>query len=715
MRYKQIFFTFAWLLAFSGGHSQAKIDSLQKVLLATKADSNRVKTLNALSSEFLNAYDDSLGIQYAQQALALGEKIDFKSGIGDALRFIGWAFEERSDPRNALQYHLRSLKIFEEINNPDMIVLMNYSVGNIYIDIDDYGSASQYFFAGLKTAEKMANKQSIARGLQSLGVLYANMGDHPEALKMFSKALDFAIADGDKISIAMNQYSIGDAYFELGDYQNALKYDSLALLGFNEVGLREGTAAVTMSVGKVYFMQGQELLAKGATKDARTKFLDAEKNCLEALQVFESKEVGSVTGKVNSYISLGRIYTQLKQLDKARSYLEKCLALAKATGNKFEMRDSYLGFARVDSIEGDYAAAFENYKLFVLYRDSMSNQETTRKTLSTKQQYETEKNEAMAILARERAKNRQLILTISLIIVAIVFLLLYYLQYRNNKQKQKANLLLQAEKTKVEEALTNLKTTQTQLVQSEKMASLGELTAGIAHEIQNPLNFINNFSEINKELIAEIKSKKSTLNTEQLDDLLDDIARNEEKINHHGKRADSIVKGMLQHSRKSDGKKEATDINALVDEYLRLSYHGLRAKDKSFNASFHTDLDDTIGKVPVVPQDIGRVILNLLNNAFYAVNEKKKQEPVNFNPSVNVSTRKTGDAITITVSDNGPGIPPHIAEKIFQPFFTTKPAGQGTGLGLSMSYDIITKGHDGKLTVGSEPGKGSSFIIELPM
>jgi signal transduction histidine kinase len=252
------------------------------------------------------------------------------------------------------------------------------------------------------------------------------------------------------------------------------------------------------------------------------------------------------------------------------------------------------------------------------------------------------------------------------------------------------------------------------------MASLGELTAGIAHEIQNPLNFVNNFSEVNKELLEELEGERSKVRSErdeQLeDDIIKDLKENEEKINHHGKRADAIVKGMLQHSRASSGQKEPTDINKLADEYLRLSYHGMRARDKSFNAEIKTDFDESIGKINVVPQDIGRVLLNLINNAFYAVNEKKKSyklSAMSYEPLVSVETKKLNDKIEIRVSDNGNGIPQNIVDKIFQPFFTTKPTGQGTGLGLSLAYDII-KAHGGEIKVETKGGEGSEFIILLP-
>jgi signal transduction histidine kinase len=279
--------------------------------------------------------------------------------------------------------------------------------------------------------------------------------------------------------------------------------------------------------------------------------------------------------------------------------------------------------------------------------------------------------------------------------------------------------------TQLNQSMLHLKETQKQLIQSEKMASLGELTAGIAHEIQNPLNFVNNFSEVNAELIDELNAerlKPKAQRDEQLEnEILNDLKENEQKINHHGRRADAIVKGMLQHSRKSTGQKEPTDINALTDEYLRLSYHGLRAKDKTFNATMNTDFDESIGKINVIPQDMGRVILNLFNNGFYAVSEKKKAESrklkaekQQYEPTVSVCTQKVDGHISIRVKDNGIGIPQNALDKIFQPFFTTKPAGEGTGLGLSLSYDII-KMHGGDLKVESKENEGTEFVIELPV
>ena len=325
-----------------------------------------------------------------------------------------------------------------------------------------------------------------------------------------------------------------------------------------------------------------------------------------------------------------------------------------------------------------------------------------------KQKSEQEKKDAVA----RRTRNLQYVAIGAMLLLGVFLCYGYIIKNRDKK--------------KIEKAYADLQSAQSQLVQSEKMASLGELTAGIAHEIQNPLNFVNNFSEVNSELIGELVDEVDKGNTAEVKLLAADIRENSDKIKHHGKRADAIVKGMLQHSSSGSGKKEPTDINALADEYLRLAYHGLRAKDSSFNATMKTDFDPSIGNISIVPQDIGRVILNLISNAFYACTERSRstapQPPkVGFSdpdyrhvPTVWVSTKRETDKVIISVRDNGPGIPAEIRDKIFQPFFTTKPTGQGTGLGLSLSYDIV-KAHGGELKVETTEGEGSGFIITLPV
>ena len=417
------------------------------------------------------------------------------------------------------------------------------------------------------------------------------------------------------------------------------------------------------------------------------------------------------------YVNLAQSFLGKQQFDSTIHYANIVLALSKQHNYTNQLLAGYECLFGIYEKKGNSDSAFKYFKLATQTKEQLFSAQKARdiKAINLREQARQQKAEQ----DKMAYKNRIRIYALSgglLAILIIAFILL-----KNNRQKQKANVELQKQKVKIESTLTELRSTQQQLIQSAKMASLGELTAGIAHEIQNPLNFVNNFSEVNKELIDEVKSQipkafGTKLESEELDDLINDIYQNNEKINHHGKRADTIVKNMLQHSGTSSGKKEPTDINALADEYLRLAYHGLRAKDKSFNTTTKTEFDNNIGKINVVPQDLGRVILNLINNAFYAVNEKQKQNLNDgYEPTVTVSTTKQNGKVEVRINDNGNGIPQKLLDKIFQPFFTTKPTGQGTGLGLSLAYDIITKGHGGELKVETKEGTGSAFSIFLPI
>ncbi len=319
-----------------------------------------------------------------------------------------------------------------------------------------------------------------------------------------------------------------------------------------------------------------------------------------------------------------------------------------------------------------------------------------------------------------------------------VLILISLILWRNYRQQRQVNTQLKAlnerviqqneeitnQRDDLSKTLADLRTTQTQLIQAEKMASLGELTAGIAHEIQNPLNFVNNFAEVSTELVVELEAEQQQPDRDPAlaAELLGDVKQNLQKIAHHGGRASAIVRGMLEHSRRATGEKRPTDLNALADEYLKLAYHGLKARDKSFNAKLETDFAGDLGMIELVPQEIGRVLLNIYNNAFYAVQQQSKnltglkdlQGLTSYQPTVTVSTVQVNRQVEIRVSDNGTGIPDAVKAKIFQPFFTTKPTGEGTGLGLSLSYDIVTKGHGGSLTMESQEGKGTTFLIQLP-
>ncbi len=415
-------------------------------------------------------------------------------------------------------------------------------------------------------------------------------------------------------------------------------------------------------------------------------------------------ELNNLAGVWPNYNELAEFYLEHGDKDSSLIYAKKMTEVIQSLGDRTLLGYCYDLLYRSYKLRNQFDSAFKYQGLALVTKDSLNREEI--KNLSAFQNLSFNEQLRLKQLEEDRVTERNRVRTYLLLGGIAVLLLLAIIFYRNNRQKNKA-------KIKIEQAYDNLKATQQQLIQSEKMASLGELTAGIAHEIQNPLNFVNNFSEVNKELLAEMNEEIEKGNYSEVKTIAKDITDNEDKIIFHGKRADSIVKGMLQHSRSSSGVKEPTDINALADEYLRLAYHGLRAKDKSFNAAMKTDLDESIGNINIIPQDMGRVILNLITNAFYVVDEKKKQIGDGYEPTVSVSTKKMNGKVEIKVADNGNGIPQKVLDKIFQPFFTTKPTGQGTGLGLSLSYDIV-KAHGGELKVVTKEGEGSEFIIQLP-
>jgi len=382
-----------------------------------------------------------------------------------------------------------------------------------------------------------------------------------------------------------------------------------------------------------------------------------------------------------------------------------------------ELVDFYKSITRNDSI-AKYQA------LIIQLKDSIYNSKRSQEF----QNIDFDERQRQQELENVKKAYKDRLQKYGLLAGLLAFFMVAIILWRNIRNKQKAYVLLNKQKqetdfqkSKAEQTLEELRSTQSQLIQSEKMASLGELTAGIAHEIQNPLNFVNNFSEVNNELIEELKSENPNLKSEEKTVILNNIYQNNEKIKLHGKRADAIVKNMLQHSRAGSVKKELTDINALCDEYLRLAYHaclsgrqGMRAKDKFFNVKIETSFDNSIGKVTISPQEIGRVLVNLINNAFYAVSAKSlATADSDYEPRVTVQTRKAGNQVVIQVEDNGTGIPNNILDKIFQPFFTSKPAGQGTGLGLSLAYDIV-KAHGGELQVETKEKEGSKFLIAIP-
>ena len=580
-------------------------------------------------------------------------------------------------------------------------------------------------------AQRLRFKRGEARALNVLGSVLRNTGELPQALESYFQALEICRAIHDREEETRSLVFIGYCYSQLGEGTQGISYlrqaekikersiltDILLLTSMGTIYERMNQ----LDSGLIFQQRAYALLKKvprgtlGSLILTNLGIVNARlKNDSLALKYYQDAiENADITGDL---LNRGRIqyriaelYHQLNNADSAMFYARLSFINSLHVSQNSELNASSL-LANLFEAGGNLDSAFFYQKIAVAAKDSMFGPEKFQRL----QMFALNEQQRQQEIIQEQERYKNKIRLIALLVIALFLLIIAIILLRNNRNKQKVNGVLLNQKNEIQKALTMLEDTQNQLIQKEKMASLGELTSGIAHEIQNPLNFVNNFSEVSKELLDEMKTELETGNTEDAKGIADDVIQNLEKINHHGKRADAIVKSMLQHSRSSSGKKEPTDINSLADEYLRLAYHGLRAKDKTFNAKFETGFDNNIGKINIISQDIGRVLVNLINNAFYAVSERKKQETNGYEPTVEVLTQKIDDKIEIKVKDNGNGIPKKVLDKIFQPFFTTKPTGQGTGLGLSLAYDIITKGHGGELKVETREGEGSEFIIQLP-
>ena len=576
----------------------------------------------------------------------------------------------------------------------------------------------------LHLAEQIKYLRGEAIAINTIALAMREKGELPKALALAMKAYKIALANNYVYETALSVRRIGLVYMDLKEYRTSLKYLQKASQLSGSIQHKRGMAIECMNIGMtyeymsildsaLYFIQkaenGKEYI-EDLYPEVNRVFgnIYAKKGNPEQALFYYHKgiDAGSALNDFRTisfiYADAARMFSQLNQIDSSIVYAKNGLKYGQLASYKKGILFSSNILAELYDSK-DPAEALRYYKIASTAKDSLfgAGNIKTIQTLVSKEEANQREIEGAKVAYQNQMKQYGLLVGLG------AFSLVAVILYRSNRQKQKTNKVL-------ESTLTNLKSTQSQLIQSEKMASLGELTAGIAHEIQNPLNFVNNFSEVNKELLTEMDEGIEKGDFSEVKNIVKNIISNEEKIRHHGKRADAIVRGMLQHSRSSTGVKEPTDINALCDEYLRLSYHGLRAKDNTFNTTLNTDYDKTIGTLNIIPQEIGRVILNLINNAFYAVKEKNSQLENGNVPTISVSTKKSGNNVLICIKDNGNGIPKQIREKIFQPFFTTKPTGQGTGLGLSLSYDIV-KAHGGEINVETKEGDGSEFIIQLPI
>jgi signal transduction histidine kinase/Tfp pilus assembly protein PilF len=658
-----------------GQQENPYLSSLYRSLSAATSDTARMKACSNLGSYYLLEDRDSSNF-YLEKALSIAVKLNLKLDEASILNNMGVILMQQEKFSKSLEFYLKALNIAR-----------------------DPAIEKTFWHLSQGKNPKNARMLQLSISYDLIGLLNAYTGNWVDninnQLKNYREAEKYAKAAGNSGMIAYITFHMGIAYMNEGKLDSALLFIKKAISTFSDLKDQTGLGRAMKFLGDTYERMGNFDLAANTI--------------LQALA--HLKKTNDYVHIALAYISLNRVYTDLKKNDSALYYAKESLKIFEKRKDPVGKKDAYNLLASYFDHLGRTDSATVYLKLAKSLSDSLSEEE--RKNLLAFQDVVVDEQVKLEKLEREKIETRQKLRIYLLTAGIVVFIAIVFLLYRNNRNRKKANETLRQRNEKIENTLHQLRSTQKQLIQSEKMASLGEMTAGIAHEIQNPLNFVNNFSEVNEELLKDLKTEAEKGNLEEVKAIANDIASNSEKINHHGKRADAIVKGMLQHSRTSSGQKELTDINALAEEYLRLAYHGLRAKDKSFNASFDTDFDNSIDKLNINPQDIGRVILNLINNAFYAVTEKKKQLQDGYEPAVLISTRKVGDKIEIKIKDNGNGIPQKVLDKIFQPFFTTKPTGQGTGLGLSLSYDIA-KAHGGEIKVETREGQGSEFSILLP-
>ncbi|MCU0381528.1 MAG: ATP-binding protein [Chitinophagaceae bacterium] len=650
------------------------------------------------------------------------------------------------------------------IVNTDTSTLNRYNASSLsctlYFDLNN-DSALYYGRKAYHYAVELHDDLLQARALNLIGVATNLSGRSSAALDtLFRSRAILANLQGLKDSAAwiITYRQIGAVYLFTGDYQAALPYyraalhirpgmymDSLfhsfALIDMASLYLDQSSDYPTYLDSAFFYANQVMLFMKMLCYDCENPFSPEALNTLARTQFLTGDTIGAIR-KLHAglsafgqnprhrfagqfYQSLAEIYHRLGRADSALFFASKSLSIAKGVNSPKLLESSSQLLMESYASKRNLDSAFAFLSVNKAARDSLNStfKANRIKQLSIDESLR-QKEEADRLKAYQARIQR-----LALLFIAGVFMVSGIVLWRNNRQKHQLNLQLTDQKNRLQSSLEELKSTQAQLVQSEKMASLGELTAGIAHEIQNPLNFVNNFSDLNQELIEELKEELNRGDVKEAASIANNLKENEAKINLHGRRADGIVKSMLQHSRSSSGQKESTDMNMLVDEYVRLAYHGYRARYKDFNVKLDIDLDQNLPLQPVVAQDIGRVMLNLLNNAFQAVEEKARTAGPDYQPTVSIQTKsgithsqdslnpksdiRNPKSIVIAIADNGPGIPDHARDKIFQPFFTTKPTGQGTGLGLSLSYDIV-KAHGGSLRFESDASRGTTFIVEIP-
>ena len=712
-------------------------------------------------------------IPYQTDALKQAESIGYKVGMSGAYNAIGKTYKTSGNYPASLDAYTKGLRIDEELKDTTGAPLDHGNIGDVYERMHDFPNA--FYHMRIYMHRFKGSPRDEAWGDWVIGKAHTHSGNADSGMYYAKNALQTANSAGWRLYLREITQLIAESAAKLKQWDTAYKYQVLSS-NYKDSLLGEETARKTAMLQASFDLDKKQTEIALLKKDSELQMAENRKERSFLVMVLgglasvvvlavilfrnnrqkqkanlllqrQKKEIDNKARELSAQKEeLEHSYANVQLLSEIGRKISSSLSVEKIIGTVYDnvnslMNASVFGIGIYnDALKRlDFPSTYEDGQALPFYSNSIyeENRFGALCFLSGKEiimgdlekQYEdyvqsipTPKAGSQAVsLVYLPLKAKEKILGV---ITVQSFEKNAYSDYHifmlRNIAIYTAIALENADAfQKLNQTITSLKQTQSQLIQAEKMASLGELTAGIAHEIQNPLNFVNNFSEVSVELAGELKESISSLNLngqrENISQLLDDLIQNQEKINFHGKRADAIVKGMLMHSRTSTGQKEPTDINALADEYLRLSYHGLRAKDKSFMANFKTDFDPAVQKINIIPQDIGRVILNLFTNAFYSVTEKRKQLNGDYEPLVMVTTKMADGKVELKVKDNGIGIPQKVLDKIYQPFFTTKPGGQGTGLGLSLSYDIVTKGHGGQISVDTKEGEFAEFTIRLPV
>ena len=665
-----LFFFFPLLV-----NAQQNIDSLKSILIHGTDASLRYKAARGIYDYYEEKNRDT-ALYYADQSVLIAKQNSQKVPEAFSLVNKGYQLVGLGRFGEALQCFQKSFSITEDPQNEK---------GNTW-DLSLYNFVGKNYFNGNQRLLTLAYAHHM------FAVLMLRTENVEQQIIHFKTAGKIGQEVNWIPRVMLAYMNLGQSYLTINKPDSALFFESTAERLALELGYKKYLGNVEVLMGDI------------------NQLLDKPSLALEYYYngIHISTEQNNLSSLSRNNLRLIRYHLASGNKDSALYYSKRNLytiqLLGSVTGAESNIGLGYENMYLSYQLNQQFDSAFKYLALAFVSKDSLNKLKI--KNLAEFQNISFAEQLRLKNVEKEKAAYQSTVKTYSLLAGLTVLLLAALILYYSNRQKNRSNKVLH-------KTLTHLKSTQSQLIQSEKMASLGELTAGIAHEIQNPLNFVNNFSEVSTELVDEMNEEIIKGNIEAAKEIASDLKQNLAKINHHGKRAGDIVKGMLQHSSSGSGKKEPTDINKLADEYLRLAYHGLRAKDKSFSATMKTDFDESIGNINIISQDIGRVILNLITNAFYVVDEKKRSGMEGYEPTVSVSTKKLEDKVLISVQDNGNGIPKKVLDKIFQPFFTTKPTGQGTGLGLSLSYDIV-KAHGGELKVHTQENEGTTFIIILP-